>query len=181
MSLYSDADMTKALSLGWLEIDPLDPSRIGPASYDVTLSRQFRVPDRTIKRIDLAGVPAEHTKLVEVAEGDGFIVRPGECLLGSTTERVGLGDGMAARYEGRSSLGRLFLSSHITAGFIDPGFVGNVTLEIVNHSPWELVLRPGMRIGQLCFFSMRTYARRPYAMAGHYQHQQGPVESRFRL
>jgi dCTP deaminase len=155
---------------------------IQPSSIDVRLDRLFRLFDNhRYAVIDPAVEQSDLTRCVEVAGGEPFILHPGEFALGSTYEQVSLPDDVAARLEGKSSLGRLGLMTHSTAGFIDPGFVGHVTLELSNVATAPIKLWPGMKIGQMCFFRLSTPALRPYgsgASGSRYQNQRGPTPSR---
>ncbi|MGA5598374.1 dCTP deaminase [Streptomyces cellulosae] len=167
---------------GHLDISPYDPARLQPASVDLLLDQFVRILDVPASgEIDVADVPEGHTTLHEIGE-DGWLMQPGDFLLGSTVERVTLPGGLAARVEGKSSLGRLGLTVHVTAGFIDPGFTGQITLEIANLSGVPVRLRRLMPIAQLCLIPMRAVPTRPYGQAGnHYQDQYGPTESRYRM
>ena len=155
---------------------------VQPSSIDVRLDRYFRLFDNhKYAVIDPAQDQPELTRLLEVDPEEGFILHPGEFVLGSTFEQVGLPDDIAARLEGKSSLGRLGLLTHSTAGFIDPGFEGNVTLELSNMATLPINLWPGMKIGQLCFFRMTSSADHPYGSANYgsrYGGQRGPTASR---
>lgn len=174
----SDREIRKSFDRG-LVISPFNPDHLQPASYDVTLDSAYRVPRHDMGCIDVAEVPEGHTLLLE--DDYAIPLEPGDFLLASTVERIELPGTMVARIEGRSSLGRLGVLIHSTAGFIDPGFRGQVTLEISNIAPWEIILRPGMRIGQLAFEYLGSSPDRLYGNIGHYQDQQGPQESRLRL
>jgi len=166
----------------YLDISPFDPQRLQPASVDLLLAQYVRtmnIPDAG--EIDVADVPEGHTALAEIGE-DGWLMKPGDFLLGSTVERVTLPGGLAASVEGKSSLGRLGLTVHVTAGFIDPGFSGQITLEIANLSGLPIRLRRLMPIAQLCLIPMSAVPARPYGHAGnHYQGQHGPTESRYEM
>lgn len=180
--LLSDRDIRAEIEAGRVALDPFDPAMVQPASIDVRLDKYFRVFDNhKYAAIDPAEEQPELTRLVE-ASGDGpFVLHPGEFVLGSTYESVTLPDDVAARLEGKSSLGRLGLLTHSTAGFIDPGFVGNVTLELSNMATLPINLWPGMKIGQLCFFRMTSSADHPYGSANYgsrYSGQRGPTASR---
>lgn len=183
MSLMADTDIERAMGRGDILIEPYDPKALGPASYDITLAPEYR----TILGagvLDTGDLQEGHTDLHEPSDMDGYPgieLAPGQLILATTAEKVRIGPGMAARVEGRSSLGRLGLLVHVSAGFIDPGFEGQITLEIVNLAPVPIVLRPGMRIAQLCFFHMTRTSRQSYGTSGHYQNQVGPTESRFKL
>jgi dCTP deaminase len=183
--VLSDRDIRLAIEEGRILIEPFEPRRLQPASVDITLDRRFRVFRSTHHAyIDLARVPEDITELVTVEQGDRFILHPGEFVLGSTFERVRLGDDVVSRVEGKSSLGRLGLLIHSTAGFIDPGWDGHITLELSNVNTIPITLYPGMRIGQLSFFRLTSPAERPYGSAGlgsSYQGQAGPTPSRYRL
>lgn len=181
--LLSDHDIRAALDAGRVRLEPLDEAMIQPASVDVRLDRWFRLFDNhRYPVIDPAVEQPELTRLVEVGpDEDCFVLHPGEFVLGSTLEAVTLADDLAARVEGKSSLGRLGLLTHATAGFVDPGFSGHVTLELSNVATLPIKLYPGMKIGQLCFFGLSSPADRPYGSDGfgsHYQGQRGPTASR---
>lgn len=180
--LLSDRDIAKLCASGEIEIDPYDPQMIQPASIDVRLDRYFRLFDNhKYSVIDPALPQDDLTHLVDVGESAPFVLHPGEFVLGSTLERVQLADNLAARLEGKSSLGRLGLLTHSTAGFIDPGFNGHVTLELSNTATMPILLYPGMKIGQLCFFQLSSSAEKPYGSrerGSRYQGQRGPTASR---
>jgi dCTP deaminase len=181
--LLSDRDIRSELAGGRVVLDPLDDAMVQPSSVDVRLDRFFRLFDNhKYAVIDPAQDQPDLTRLVEV-EGDGpFILHPGEFVLGSTFETVTLPDDVAARLEGKSSLGRLGLLTHSTAGFIDPGFEGHITLELSNVANLPITLYPGMRIGQIAVFRLTTPAERPYGSRGvrsKYQDQRGPTPSRY--
>lgn len=180
--LLSDRDIRSALADGRVDLDPHDPEMVQPSSVDVRLDRWFRLFDNhRYGLIDPSADQPELTRLVEVEPEDTFVLHPGEFVLGSTYERVGLADDIAARLEGKSSLGRLGLLTHSTAGFIDPGFSGHVTLELSNVATLPIRLWPGMKIGQLCFFTLSSPAEHPYGAARYesrYQDQRGPTASR---
>ena len=180
--LLSDRDLRKGLESGRIGLDPFDPALIQPSSIDVRLDRYFRLFDNhRYAFIDPAQEQEELTRLVEVTAGEPFILHPGEFVLASTYELVTLPDDVAARLEGKSSLGRLGLLTHSTAGFVDPGFSGHVTLELSNVATLPIKLWPGMRIGQLCFFTLSSSAEHPYGTGpnrNRYQGQRGPTASR---
>ena len=180
--LLSDRDIRSALDSGRVVLDPLDGAMVQPSSVDVRLDRWFRLFDNhRYGVIDPAVDQPELTHLVEVDPDEAFVLHPGEFVLGSTWERVSLADDIAARLEGKSSLGRLGLLTHSTAGFIDPGFTGHVTLELSNVATLPIQLWPGMKIGQLCFFTLSSPAEHAYGSAQHgsrYQDQRGPTASR---
>ncbi len=151
--LISDRDIRQEIADGRIVLDPFDESMIQPASVDVRIDRFFRLFDNhKYPHIDPAQPQEDLTRLVEVAPDEPFILHPGEFVLGSTYEKVTLPDDVAARLEGKSSLGRLGLLTHSTAGFIDPGFSGHVTLELSNMATLPIMLWPGSKVGQLCFF-----------------------------
>jgi dCTP deaminase len=178
--MLSDVDIRRQVTQGHLGIEPFDPAALQPASYDLTLDREFLIPNPEVTEVDLADVPENHMTALRV-DNEGLTVEPGEFLLACTRERVTVGEGLLGRVEGKSSIGRLGLIVHITAGFIDPGFTGQITLELFNASPWDLVLYPGQRIAQIAFSFLATTPARPYGQAGnHYQGQVGPTASRFR-
>ncbi len=180
--LLSDRDIKAAIDAGRVTLDPYEPDLIQPSSIDVRLDKFFRVFDNhKYAAIDPAIEQPELTRLVEVEADRPFVLHPGEFVLGATYESVGLGDDIAARLEGKSSLGRLGLLTHSTAGFIDPGFEGNVTLELSNTATLPINLWPGMKIGQLCFFQLTSPAEHPYGSSvygSRYRGQRGPTASK---
>jgi dCTP deaminase len=180
--LLSDRDITRQLESGRVRLDPFDPKLIQPSSVDVRLDRWFRVfQNHRYAFIDPAEQQEDLTELVETSGADPFVLHPGEFVLGATLEAVSLPDDVAARLEGKSSLGRLGLLTHSTAGFIDPGFSGHVTLELGNVATLPIKLWPGMKIGQLAFFQLSSAAENPYGSAvygSRYQGQRGPTPSR---
>jgi dCTP deaminase len=180
--LLSDRDIRQELDQGRIGLDPLDEGLIQPSSIDVRLDRFFRLFDNhKYPFIDPAEDQPELTHLVEVAPDEPFILHPGEFVLGSTYELVTLPDDIAARLEGKSSLGRLGLLTHSTAGFVDPGFSGHVTLELSNVATLPIKLWPGMKIGQICYFRLSSPAENPYGSSiygSRYQGQRGPTASR---
>jgi dCTP deaminase len=179
--LLSDRDIRAEIDTGRVVLEPYDAAMVQPSSVDVRLDRYFRVfENHRYPHIDPSVEQADLTRLVET-RGDGpFVLHPGEFVLASTFEVVTLPDDVAARLEGKSSLGRLGLLTHSTAGFIDPGFSGHVTLELSNVATLPIMLWPGMKIGQLCFFRLSSPAEHPYGSAKHgsrYQGQRGPTPS----
>lgn len=180
--LLSDRDILAEIDAGRVSLDPLERSMIQPSSIDVRLDKFFRVFDNhKYPHIDPAADQTDLTRPVEVDGDETFVLHPGEFVLGSTYELVTLPDDVAARLEGKSSLGRLGLLTHSTAGFIDPGFSGHVTLELANVATLPIKLYPGMKIGQLCFFRLSSAAENPYGSAKYgsrYQGQRGPTASR---
>ena len=180
--LLSDRDIRAELTSGRIGLEPLDLGMVQPSSVDVRLDRWFRLFDNhKYAHIDPAEEQAELTRLVEVEPDEPFILHPGEFVLGSTYELVSLPDDIAARLEGKSSLGRLGLMTHSTAGFIDPGFSGHVTLELANVATLPVKLWPGMKIGQLSFFRTSSPVDNPYGSGPYgnrYQGQRGPTASR---
>ena len=180
--LLSDRDIRQELEYGRVGLDPLDMSMVQPSSVYVRLDKLFRLFDNhKYQHIDPALDQPDLTRLVEVEPGDAFVLHPGEFVLGATYEVVSLPDDIAARLEGKSSLGRLGLLTHSTAGFIDPGFSGHVTLELSNVATLPITLWPGMKIGQLCFFRLSSPAEHPYGSekyGSRYQGQRGPTASR---
>ncbi|RZT12846.1 dCTP deaminase [Kribbella sp. VKM Ac-2569] len=180
--LLSDRDILAELDAKRVQLDPFDASMVQPSSVDVRLDRFFRVfENHRYPHIDPAEEQPDLTRLVEPEGGEPFILHPGEFVLGSTYELVTLPDDVAARLEGKSSLGRLGLLTHSTAGFIDPGFSGHVTLELSNVATLPIKLWPGMKIGQLCFFRLSSPAEHPYGSSKYgsrYQGQRGPTPSR---
>lgn len=179
--LLSDRDIRAHVEAGKIALDPWDPNMVQPASVDVRIDRYFRLfNNHQYAVIDPAADQSALTSLVDVGN-DPFVLHPGEFVLGATYEQVTLADDVAARLEGKSSLGRLGLLTHSTAGFIDPGFTGHVTLELSNTATMPILLHPGMKIGQLCFFQLSSAAEAPYgkgARGSRYQGQRGPTASR---
>jgi len=180
--LMSDRDIRAEIEAGRIGLEPLDIGLLQPSSFDVRLDRFFRLFDNhKYAYIDPAEEMSDLTRLVEVEPDEAFILHPGEFVLGSTYEFVTLPDNIAARLEGKSSLGRLGLLTHSTAGFVDPGFNGHVTLELANVSNLPIKLWPGMKVGQLCFFQLSSPSETPYGSAKYnsrYQGQRGPTASR---
>ena len=180
--LLSDRDIRKYAESGRINVTPWDPQMIQPSSVDIHLDRFFRLFDNhKYPVIDPAADQPDLTRLIDVSADGEFVLHPGEFVLGSTFETVSLADDVAARLEGKSSLGRLGLLTHSTAGFIDPGFSGHVTLELSNTATMPIKLYPGMKIGQLCFFQLSSPADAPYgngADGSRYQGQRGPTASR---
>jgi dCTP deaminase len=180
--LLSDGDLRKEIDAGRLVLDPWDEAMLQPSSIDVRLDRFFRVfQNSRYTHIDPARQQDELTSPVETEGDEPFVLHPGEFVLGSTFESVSLPDDLAGRLEGKSSLARLGLLTHSTAGFIDPGFSGHITLELSNVANLPITLWPGMKIGQLCLFRLSNPAERPYGSAGvgsRYQGQRGPTPSR---
>ncbi len=181
--ILSDRSIREALESGRISIDPLEPANIQPSSVDLRLDRFFRVfRNHTHRVIDVKENQEDLTELVEISDGAAFILHPGEFVLGSTAERVSLGDDLVGRIEGKSSLGRLGLLIHSTAGFIDPGFDGHITLELSNVANLPITLYAGMRVGQVSFLNMTTPADNPYgstSIGSKYQGQRGPTPSRY--
>ncbi len=180
--LLSDRDLLAAIDAGRLALDPFDSGLVQPSSIDVRLDRFFRVFNNSrYTHIDPAAQQDDLTSLVEPDGDDPFVLHPGEFVLGSTFEMVTLPDDLAGRLEGKSSLGRLGLLTHSTAGFIDPGFTGHITLELSNVANLPITLWPGMKIGQLCLFRLTSPASHPYGSSvygSRYQGQRGPTPSR---
>jgi dCTP deaminase len=183
--ILSDRSIREALASGRIEIDPLDESCIQPSSVDLKIDRYFRVfRNHTTPIIDVKENLEDLTELIEIpADSErAFILHPGEFVLGSTAERVRLPTDLVGRLEGKSSLGRLGLLIHSTAGFIDAGWDGHVTLELSNIATLPITLYPGMKIGQISFLRMTTPADVPYGSAAagsKYQGQRGPTPSRY--
>jgi dCTP deaminase len=180
--LLSDRDLKKAIDEGRLALDPFDEAMVQPSSIDVRLDRYFRVfANHRYTHIDPAEQQDDLTELVEPKGDEPFILHPGEFVLGSTLEVISLGDDLASRLEGKSSLGRLGLLTHSTAGFIDPGFSGHVTLELSNVANLPIKLYPGMKIGQICVIQLSSASEHPYGSSiygSRYQDQRGPTPSR---
>ncbi len=180
--LLSDRDILAEIAAKRIHLEPYDESMVQPSSIDFRLDRYFRVfENHRYPHIDPAADQPDLTREVEPVGDEPFILHPGEFVLGSTLEVVSLPDDLAARVEGKSSLGRLGLLTHATAGFVDPGFSGHVTLELANVATLPIKLYPGMKIGQLCFFRLSSPAEHPYGSAKYgsrYQGQRGPTPSR---
>jgi dCTP deaminase len=180
--VLSDRTIRRLLEEGRIGIDPYDEALMQPSSLDVRVDRYFRVfRNSRYPYIDVKTEQEELTELVEAGD-EAFILHPGEFVLGSTLERVTLPDDLVARLEGKSSLGRLGLLIHSTAGFIDPGWDGHVTLELSNVANLPITIYAGMKIGQLSFVQLTEPAERPYGSAGigsKYQGQRGPTPSRY--
>ena len=183
--LLSDRDIRAAISADAperLSIEPFDAEMVQPSSIDVRLDKFFRVFNNSrYTHIDPKQEMPDLTSEVEVAEGDAFVLHPGEFVLGATLEKFTLPANLAGRLEGKSSLGRLGLLTHSTAGFIDPGFSGHITLELSNTANLPITLWPGMKVGQLAIFQMSSPAQAPYgsgALGSKYQGQRGPTPSK---
>ncbi|MBL1067859.1 dCTP deaminase [Streptomyces sp. 7-21] len=180
--LLSDKDIRAQIDAGRVRIEPFDPAMVQPSSIDVRLDRYFRVfENHRYPHIDPSIEQPDLTRMIEARDDEPFILHPGEFVLASTYEVITLPDDLASRLEGKSSLGRLGLLTHSTAGFIDPGFSGHVTLELSNVATLPIKLWPGMKIGQLCMFRLSSPAENPYGSArvgSRYQNQRGPTPSR---
>jgi dCTP deaminase len=183
--ILSDVTIREELAAGRIVIDPLGKGAVQPSSVDLHVDRYFRVfRNDTTPYIDPKKRQEDLTELVEVADESAFILHPGEFVLGSTLERVALPDDLVARLEGKSSLGRLGLLIHSTAGFVDAGWDGHLTLELSNVANLPIALYPGMKIGQISFLKMTTAAEHPYGSdtaGSKYQGQRGPTPSRYYL
>ncbi len=178
--ILSDRTIREEIDSGRIVIDPFDPASVQPSSVDLHVDTEFRVfRNNRYPFIDVKQ-QQDLTELVDVKPDEPFILHPGEFVLGSTSERVGLPDDLVARLEGKSSLGRLGLLIHSTAGYVDPGWDGYLTLELSNVANLPITIYPGMKIGQISFFRLTTAADAPYGRAGNkYQGQRGPTASRF--
>jgi dCTP deaminase len=183
--ILSDISIRKALAEGRIIIEPLMDGGVQPSSVDLRVDRYFRVfRNDTTPFIDPKFAQEDLTELVEVGSEGRFILHPGEFVLGSTLERVALPDDLVARLEGKSSLGRLGLLIHSTAGFVDAGWDGHLTLELSNVANLPIAIYPEMKIGQISFLHMTTPAEHPYgsgAAGSKYQGQRGPTPSRYYL
>ena len=181
--ILSDRDIREAVSSGAVGIEPFDASDVQPSSVDLRVDRYFRTfHNARHPYIDVKKQMEDLTELVEVTDDEPFILHPGEFVLGSTREYVRLPDDFVARLEGKSSLGRLGLLIHSTAGYVDPGFEGHLTLELSNVANLPITIYPGMRIGQISFFRLSSPAEAPYGSGGvgsKYQGQRGPTPSRY--
>ena len=180
--IFSDRSIREAIESGVIVIDPYEPSFVQPSSVDLRVGNGFRVfVNHRYSQIDPRAPQADLTQLVEVDSEEPFMLHPGEFVLGSTLERIKLSDDLVARLEGKSSLGRLGLLIHSTAGFIDPGFEGHITLELSNVATLPIAIYPEMKIGQISFYQMTTAADFPYGspeLGSKYQGQSGPTASR---
>jgi dCTP deaminase len=180
--LLSDRDIRAELASGRVVLDPYDPIMVQPSSVDVRIDKYFRVfENHRYPHIDPAIEQPDLTRQVEPDVDEPFILHPGEFVLASTYEVITLPDDVAGRLEGKSSLGRLGLLTHSTAGWIDPGFSGHVTLELSNVATLPIKLWPGMKIGQLCLFRTSSPSEFPYGSSvygSRYQGQRGPTPSR---
>ena len=183
--VLSDRSIREELEAGAIVIEPLGEGALQPSSVDLRVDSYFRVfRNDTTPYIDPKESQETLTELVEVEDGGAFILHPGEFVLGQTLERVALGPELVARLEGKSSLGRLGLLIHSTAGFVDPGWDGNLTLELSNVANLPIAIYPGMKIGQISFLRLTTAAENPYgseAADSKYQGQRGPTPSRYYL
>jgi len=181
--ILSDRTIREEIAAGRIVVDPFDPACVQPSSVDLHVNSQFRVfANSRYPYIDVKQPMPDLTELVKVEPGEPFILHPGEFVLGSTLERVAIPDDMVARLEGKSSLGRLGLLIHSTAGYVDPGWDGYLTLELSNVANLPITIYPGMKIGQISFFRLSTAAERPYGSSetkSKYQGQRGPTASKF--
>ena len=183
MAVLSDRDIRDAIEHGRVRLDPYDPTCIQPSSVDLHLDREFRVfRNNRYPYIDVRQSQPDLTELVAVEDDEPFILHPGEFVLGQTLEWVELPDDLVARLEGKSSLGRLGLLIHSTAGYVDPGWRGNLTLELSDVANLPIALYYGMKIGQISFFRMSSVVERPYGsreLGSKYQGQSTPTASAF--
>jgi dCTP deaminase len=181
--ILSDRDIRAGIADGKIGLDPFDPDDVQPSSVDLRVDRYFRTfHNARYPYIDVKQPMDDLTELIEVPDGEAFILHPGEFVLGSTREYVRLPPDLVARLEGKSSLGRLGLLIHSTAGYVDPGFEGHLTLELSNVANLPITIYPDMKIGQISFFSLSSPAEQPYGSAGtgsKYQGQRGPTPSRY--
>ncbi|MEA2297418.1 MAG: dCTP deaminase [Solirubrobacteraceae bacterium] len=181
--VLSDGTIIRLVGEGRIRIDPWDPGLVQPASVDLRLGSTFRVfHNHRTSAIDLRNPPSNLTEQIDVAADEAFVIHPGEFCLGRTLEHIELPDDIVARIEGKSSLGRLGLIVHATAGFCDPGWKGTLTLELNNLTRVPIKLYPGLAIAQLSFMGLDAPALRPYghaALGSHYQGQVEATESRY--
>jgi dCTP deaminase len=182
-AVLSDGTIRRLVEEGRIVIDPWDDTLVQPASVDIRLGDSFRVfHNHRVTAIDLRDPPRNLTEEVVVPDGEPFAIHPGEFALGRTLEHVELPDDIVSRIEGKSSLGRLGLIVHATAGFVDPGFRGSLTLEITNLTRVPIKLYAGLPIAQLSFMALDRPAERPYGseeLGSHYQGQVAATESRY--
>jgi dCTP deaminase len=183
MSVLSDRDIRAAIEAGEVVIKPYDPQDLQPSSVDLHLDRRFRVfRNNRYAYIDVRSPQPDLTEMLSVADDEPFILHPGEFVLGQVLEWVELPDNLVSRLEGKSSLGRLGLLIHSTAGYVDPGWKGNLTLELSNVANLPIALYYGMKIGQISFFRMSSAVERPYGspdLGSKYQGQSEPTASAF--
>jgi dCTP deaminase len=183
MSVLSDRDIRAAIEAGEVVIRPYDPSDLQPSSVDLHLDRRFRVfRNNRYAYIDVRSPQPDLTEMLSVADDEPFILHPGEFVLGQVLEWVELPNNLVSRLEGKSSLGRLGLLIHSTAGYVDPGWKGNLTLELSNVANLPIALYYGMKIGQISFFRMSSAVERPYGspeLGSKYQGQSEPTASAF--
>ena len=181
--ILSDRTIRDEIASGRIVIEPFDPECVQPSSVDLHVDSQFRVfANSRYPYIDVKRPMPDLTDLVEVKDEEPFILHPGEFVLGSTRERVGIPDDMVARLEGKSSLGRLGLLIHSTAGYVDPGWDGYLTLELSNVANLPITIYPEMKIGQISFVQLSEPAQTPYGsgeLGSKYQGQRGPTPSRY--
>jgi dCTP deaminase len=179
--ILSDRDIRAAIAEGRIVIDPFTPESVQPSSVDLHLGNRFRVfRNSRYPFIDVRADQPELTELVEIGGDDPFILHPGEFVLGSTFERVQLPNDLVARLEGKSSLGRLGLLIHSTAGYVDPGWEGNLTLELSNVANLPITLYDGMKIGQISFQRLSSPAEVGYgdaSIGSKYRGQRDPTAS----
>jgi dCTP deaminase len=183
MSVLSDRDIKAAIDAGDIVIRPFDPADVQPSSVDLHLDRRFRVfRNNRYPYIDVRKEQPDLTEIVTVENDEPFILHPGEFVLGQTLEWTELPVDLVARLEGRSSLGRLGLLIHSTAGYVDPGWKGNLTLELSNVANLPIALYFGMKIGQISFSKMSSPVDRPYGskdLGSKYQGQSEPTASAY--
>ena len=180
--MLSDVDIKIALKEGLIQIEPLEESYIQPSSIDLKVGSDFRVfENHKYSHIDPKAKQQELTSLVTATEAEPFVLHPGEFVLGTTYEKVTLSNKVVARLEGKSSLGRIGLLIHSTAGFVDPGFSGYLTLELSNVANLPIKVYPEMRIGQISFYYLNSPSESEYGSdiyGSKYQGQEGPTPSK---
>jgi dCTP deaminase len=181
--ILSDKSILEEIDAGRIVIEPFDKSCVQPSSIDLHIDRYFRVfRNHSSRVIDVKENQEDLTELVEVPESEALILHPGEFILGSTLEKIKIPEDLVGRLEGKSSLGRLGLLIHSTAGFVDPGFTGHITLELSNVANLPITLYPNMKIGQISFLRMTSSALQPYGtkeLGSKYMNQRGPTPSRY--
>lgn len=178
MAMLSDYDILDSIDRGENGFIPFNSDQLGPASYDVLLDWDIRVVKGSMEPLDLANVKPDYSEPFDLRDfPGGFELYPGQCMLASTIERIKVGEQYSAQLAGRSSMARLFQQVHVTAGFCDPGFEGNITLEVVNLMPRPVLYHYRMKVAQVTFTRLHNFADRPYKVTGQYMSQRGVQEA----